>query len=52
MNWINVKGPLREKRKKFLIVGLSREQIRAPRGRELMSVRCSLVWGVYLCHLE
>jgi hypothetical protein len=39
MNWVNVKVPLREKRKKFLIVVLSREQIRAPRGRQRMSVR-------------
>ena len=48
---MNVKFPLRERKKKFLIVGLRREQIRAPRGRELMSVRGSLVWSVYLCHL-
>ena len=27
MNWMNVKFPLRERRKKFLIVGLSREEI-------------------------
>lgn len=51
MNWINVKVPLREKRKKFLIVGLSRQQSRTPKGSELKPVRCSLVWDVYLCHL-